>query len=269
MLENALQLLVAGQQQDGTLSPQPVLQSAQWLSWLRGVPLLGELCAHPCRSTPWDQARREPSLPFMRKRSRWEIIPKKKKKSEEVACKTKATLEIKGTLKILAQASPPFPTCPLPCLTTHLGSSSDCTYGFVTFECLMSTQCFNVQRTCRVHGHLPSSSPHTLFTAALGGCPAAAAFRSLPCSCCIHEGLCWSPTVHALPPPAGPIPSLSQTCCNSGLQPLPACLPQLPLTASGTTVLPCPTGCLLRTCCGTAACLLCCSHAGLDYCARY
>lgn len=77
MPENALQLLVAGQQQDGTLSPQPALQPAQRLSWFRGVPLPGELCAHPCSSTPWDQARREASLPFMRKRSRWEIIQKK------------------------------------------------------------------------------------------------------------------------------------------------------------------------------------------------
>lgn len=70
-----------------------------------------------------------------------------------------------------------------------------------------------------------SPPPPLLFTAALKGCPEAAAFCSMPCYHCIHEQLCCSPTVHALPSPAGPVLSLSQTCFNSRLQPLPACLP--------------------------------------------
>lgn len=115
MLQNALLLLAAGHQQDAMLSPCPALQPVQWLSWLRGVPPPGQPCSHPCSSTPRDGAGREwgASLLFIRNQRRWEII---KKKTEEVACKTKATLEIKDTLTTLAQASPPFPACLLPYL---------------------------------------------------------------------------------------------------------------------------------------------------------
>ena len=52
MLQNTLVLLVAGQQQDATLSPRPALQLGQLevAVLARGI---------PCSDTPWDQPVRE------------------------------------------------------------------------------------------------------------------------------------------------------------------------------------------------------------------
>lgn len=60
-----------------------------------------------------------------------------------------------------------------------------------------------------------------------------------------------------LPKPASA--GAAATACLSAAAPLPA---------PCATVLPCALCCSLRTCCATAVCLLCCSQAGLYYCAR-
>lgn len=67
MMQNTLLLLLVGQQQGARLSLLPSVTSV--LAW--GHPLLGQPCADPFSSTPWDQAGREwgVSLLFMRKQS--------------------------------------------------------------------------------------------------------------------------------------------------------------------------------------------------------
>lgn len=112
--------------QDSNRTPDsahcPALHPAWCLCWLGDIPLLGQPCADPFSSTPWDQAGREwgVSLLFMGKQSRWEITHTQNRSFsrymyiEEVACKTKAMLENKGGLMTLAQAPLLFPTCLFP-----------------------------------------------------------------------------------------------------------------------------------------------------------
>lgn len=119
----------------------------------------------------------------------------------------------------------------------------------------------------------PTHSP-MLFTAALKGCAAASSPLQHHAVVPLHPWVAVPlPCAPCLPPPVSPILSLSQTCFNSRLQPLPAslhpCLPVCSSSCSPRHVPPSPPPCSLRTCSSTAVCLLCCSHAGLDYCARY